>query len=72
MKLIHLSDLHLGRRVNEYFMLENQAYILKKIPSIIAEEKPKGVMIAGDIYEKLVPSWKWSASLMITKGCLSF
>ncbi len=56
MKLIHLSDLHLGKRVNEYSMLEDQAYILKRILSIIAEEKPDGVMIAGDIYDKSVPS----------------
>lgn len=56
MKLIHLSDLHLGKRVNEYSMLEDQEYILKKILSIIAEEKPDGVMIAGDIYDKSVPS----------------
>lgn len=56
MKLIHLSDLHLGKRVNEYSMLEDQEYILKKIIKIIDDEKPDGVIIAGDIYDKSIPS----------------
>ena len=56
MKLIHLSDLHLGKRVNEYSMLEDQEYILKCIVGIIDDEKPNGVIIAGDIYDKSVPS----------------
>ncbi len=55
MKLIHLSDLHLGKRVNEYSMLEEQQYILKKIINIIDDENPDGVIIAGDIYDKSVP-----------------
>ena len=56
MKLIHLSDLHLGKRVNEYSMLEDQEYILLKILNIIDDEKPEGVIIAGDVYDKAVPS----------------
>ena len=56
MKLIHLSDLHLGKRVNEYSMLEDQEYILKCIVGIIDDEKPNGVIIAGDVYDKSVPS----------------
>ena len=56
MKFIHLSDLHLGKRVNEYSMLEDQEYILKKIINIIDDEKPDGVIIAGDVYDKSVPS----------------
>lgn len=56
MKLIHLSDLHLGKRVNEYSMLEDQEYILKKILGVINEEQPDGVIIAGDVYDKSVPS----------------
>ena len=56
MKLIHLSDLHLGKRVNEYSMLEDQEYILKKILHVIDEEKPDGVLIAGDVYDKSIPS----------------
>ena len=56
MKLIHLSDLHLGKRVNEFNMLEDQEYILTKILNVIDEEKPDAVLIAGDIYDKAVPS----------------
>ena len=52
MKFIHLSDLHLGKRVNEYSMLEDQEYILKKIVNVVVDEKPDGVIIAGDIYDK--------------------
>ena len=56
MKFIHLSDLHLGKRVNEFSMLEDQEYILTKIINIIDEQKPDGVIIAGDVYDKSVPS----------------
>ena len=56
MKLIHLSDIHLGKRVNEFSMLEDQAHILKKILAVVDEEKPNGVLIAGDVYDKSVPS----------------
>ncbi len=56
MKLIHLSDLHIGKRVNEFSMLEDQEYILTKIINIIDSEKPDAVLIAGDVYDKSVPS----------------
>ena len=56
MKLIHLSDLHLGKRVNEFPMLEDQHYILWEILRIIGEEQPDGVIIAGDVYDKTIPS----------------
>ena len=56
MKFVHLSDLHLGKRVNEYSMLEDQEYILNQIINIIDEQKPDGVIIAGDVYDKSVPS----------------
>ena len=55
MKLIHLSDLHIGKRVNEFPMLEDQKYILNEILSIIGQEKPEAVLIAGDVYDKPVP-----------------
>ena len=55
MKFIHLSDLHLGKRVNEYSMLEDQEYILNEIISIIDKERPDAVIIAGDVYDKPVP-----------------
>ena len=56
MKLIHLSDLHLGKRVNEFSMMEDQEFILTKIINVIDEQKPEGVIIAGDVYDKSVPS----------------
>ncbi|MBR1693064.1 MAG: exonuclease SbcCD subunit D [Lachnospiraceae bacterium] len=55
MKFIHLSDLHLGKRVNEFSMMEDQKYILTKIVNIIDDEKPDAVLIAGDLYDKSVP-----------------
>lgn len=55
MKLIHLSDLHLGKRVSEFSMLEDQRYILEEILRIIDGERPDAVLIAGDIYDKPVP-----------------
>ena len=56
MKLIHLSDLHLGKRVNEFSMLEDQHYILSDILRLVDQEQPDGVLIAGDVYDKSVPS----------------
>ena len=55
MKFVHLSDLHIGKRVHEYSMIEDQRYILTKIINIIDEIKAQGVIIAGDIYDKPVP-----------------
>lgn len=56
MKLIHLSDLHLGKRVNEFSMIEDQKYILNEILRIIDKEAPDGVLLAGDLYDRPVPS----------------
>ena len=56
MKLIHLSDLHLGKRVNEFSMIEDQKYILNEILRIIDEEAPDGILLAGDLYDRPVPS----------------
>ena len=56
MKLFHLSDLHLGKRLDEFSLLEDQKYILIEIINIIREEKPEAVIIAGDVYDKAVPS----------------
>lgn len=52
MKLLHLSDLHLGKRVHEVSMIEDQDYILRKILEIVDQEEPDGVLIAGDVYDK--------------------
>lgn len=56
MKILHLSDLHLGKRVNEFTMIEEQEYILSQILDIIDAEKPQAAVMAGDIYDKSVPS----------------
>ncbi|MBO5700866.1 MAG: exonuclease SbcCD subunit D [Clostridia bacterium] len=56
MKLFHLSDLHLGKRVNDFSMLDEQEAILKQIIDYIKRESPDGVLIAGDIYDKSIPS----------------
>lgn len=56
MKFIHLSDLHLGKRLNEFSLIDDQRYILNEILKIIKDEKPDAVMIAGDIYDKSIPS----------------
>ena len=55
MKLIHLSDLHLGKRVHEFSMQDEQQEILRQILNIIDSEQPDGILIAGDIYDKSVP-----------------
>ena len=55
-KLIHLSDLHLGKRVNEFSMLEDQQEILAQILAVIDAEQPDAAAICGDVYDKSVPS----------------
>ena len=56
MKLIHLSDLHLGKRLNEFSLGEDQEYILNQILQIVEAEQPDAVVIAGDVYDKAIPS----------------
>ena len=56
MKLLHISDLHIGKRVNEFSMIEDQKYILRQILTIADQQQADGVMSAGDIYDKPVPS----------------
>lgn len=56
MKLMHLSDLHLGKRVNGFSMIQDQRWILEQILSMTAQEAPDGALIAGDVYDKTVPS----------------
>lgn len=56
MKFLHISDLHIGKRVNEFSMLEDQKYILNRILEIADIEQAEGVIIAGDIYDKPIPS----------------
>lgn len=56
MKFIHISDLHLGKRLHETSLIEDQKVILNQILDVIDAEKPIGVLIAGDIYDKSMPS----------------
>lgn len=56
MKFIHLSDLHLGKRLHETSLIEDQEAVLEQIIEIIDRESPNGVLIAGDVYDKSVPS----------------
>ena len=55
MKLIHLSDLHIGKRIGEVSLIDDQRHILTQIAGIIRGERPDAVMIAGDVYDKSVP-----------------
>lgn len=56
MKFLHISDLHIGKRVNEFSMTEDQKYILNQILQIAQREQVDAVLIAGDIYDKPMPS----------------
>lgn len=56
MKLIHMGDLHIGKRVHEVNMLKEQEFALKQVLGLIEEERPDAVLLSGDIYDKPVPS----------------
>ena len=56
MRLFHLADLHLGKRINGFSMIEDQEYILHQITELAIHEKPDAVIIAGDVYDKSIPS----------------
>ena len=56
MRFLHLADLHLGKRVNEFSMVEDQRYVLQQVAAMAAEESADGLLIAGDIYDRQVPS----------------
>jgi len=56
MKLLHLSDLHLGKRLGETSLIEDQVHILSEILRIVDEEQPEAILMAGDIYDRSVPS----------------
>lgn len=55
MRFIHLSDLHIGKRINGFCLDEDQRYILNQIADIAGEEKADAVVIAGDVYDKSIP-----------------
>lgn len=75
MKLFHLSDLHLGKRVNEFSMLEDQQYILSRILEWVHKEKPDVLILSGDIYDKAVPSaeavslFDWFLTELADRAC---
>ena len=56
MKLLHLADLHIGKRVYEYSMLEEQKHVLKQAFRMAKEHSVDGVLIAGDVYDKTIPT----------------
>ena len=56
MKFIHLADLHLGRSIGGFSLLEDQEYILKQILDIIRAEKIEGVLSCGEVYKRQVSS----------------
>lgn len=56
MKFFHISDLHIGKRVNGFSMLEDQRYILGQIIELAQEHHPDGILIAGDLYDKSMPA----------------
>ena len=56
MRFFHISDLHIGKRVNGFSMLEDQRYILGQIIELAQEHHPDGILIAGDLYDKSMPA----------------
>ena len=56
MKVLHVSDLHIGKRVNGMSMLDDQRYILRQILDIAEKHQVSVLLIAGDIYDKASPS----------------
>ncbi|MBS5680363.1 MAG: exonuclease SbcCD subunit D, partial [Clostridiales bacterium] len=56
MKLMHISDLHIGKKLFETSMLEDQRYILNRILDLLDDERPDAVLIAGDVYDRANPT----------------
>lgn len=56
MKLMHISDLHIGKRLMDVSLLEDQRCILNQMLSLIDDEQPDAVLIAGDVYDRANPS----------------
>lgn len=55
MKLIHTGDLHIGKMLSEFGLLEDQIYILHQIVEIAKAEKADAILLAGDIYDRAIP-----------------
>ena len=56
MKFLHIADLHLGKRMNDVSLIEDQKYILDQIADIAEKKKVDALLIAGDIYQSISPS----------------
>ena len=75
MKLLHIADLHIGKRLNEFNLIDDQRYILEQILAITKDENPDGVLIAGDVYDKSQPSAEavelldWFLTSLTELGC---
>ena len=78
MIFIHLGDLHLGKTVNDFNMIDDQKYILNTILDIVDERKVDAVLIAGDVYDKPLPSEEavrllnYFLSELSLRGCKTF
>ncbi|MDR3121949.1 MAG: exonuclease SbcCD subunit D [Clostridiales bacterium] len=55
MKFLHLADLHIGKSVNAFSMLEDQEYVLEQVLGYVRAHRPQAVLIAGDVYDKTLP-----------------
>ena len=55
MKLFHLSDLHLGKRVYAFSMLPDQRYVLEQVCALAERHQPDGILLSGDLYDKPIP-----------------
>lgn len=56
MRFLHIADLHIGKRVNGFSMIEDQKFVFEQVYNVIENEKIDGIIMAGDIYDKPVPS----------------
>ena len=56
LKILHLGDLHIGKKVNDFSMIEDQKYILNQILNIIEDHSVDIIIIAGDVYDKAIPT----------------
>ena len=55
MRFFHLGDLHFGKVVNSFSMIEDQQYVLEQVKDYIQKYQPDAILLAGDIYDRSVP-----------------
>ena len=70
MKFLHISDLHIGKRVNEFSMIEDQKYILRQIKEIALEKQVDAVMIAGDMISRFRLRRRYSCLISFSRDLL--